>query len=328
MTSALILSPIPVLSFVFLRVLRGFRLWDTDYGKEEKEMPEITAAMVMQLREQTGAAMMLCKEALKETGSDFEAATAYIRVKMGGKMPETSERSASEGVIAVVVVDRQDAAIVELNSETDFVAKSEDFKGLAREIAEQVARQKGHSVETVLTQDSLAQPGTTVQARLEDVYTKLREKIVFKRFAFLSTDANGVLGGYVHVPAYAKIGVLVELGAASAEAAKSEAAQNLARELAMQVAATRPRYLNREEVSERVLAQERDIARTTALNEGKPEAAVEKVVEGRVRKFYEETVLVDQAWLREPKKTVTQVLKEANLSLRRFVRYSVGEQTT
>jgi elongation factor Ts len=289
-------------------------------------MPEITAAMVMKLREQTGAAMMLCKEALKETDGDFEAATVYIRKKLGGKLSASEGRSASEGVIAVVVVDRQDAAIVELNSETDFVAKSEDFKGLARELATQVARQKGHSVETVLTQDSLAQPGTSVQGRLEDVYTKLREKIVFKRFAFISTDANGVLGGYVHVPANDKIGVLVELEAASPEAAGKDAAQNLARELAMQVAATRPRYLSREEVPENILEQERDIARTTARNEGKPEAAIEKVVEGRVRKFYEETVLVDQAWLREPKKAVSQVLKEAGLSLRRYIRYSVGEQ--
>ena len=129
-------------------------------------------------------------------------------------------------MIAVVVLDSQDAAIVELNSETDFVARSEDFKSFARELAEQVARRKG-IVETVLTQDSLAEPGKTVQNRLEDVYTKLREKIVFKRFEFISTDENGVLAGYVHVPANDKIGVLVELEAASPEAAKSEAAQSV-----------------------------------------------------------------------------------------------------
>ena len=291
-------------------------------------MAEITAAMVMKLREQTGAAMMLCKEALKETDGDFETATVYIRKKLGGKLSASEGRSASEGVIAIVVLDSQDAAIVELNSETDFVARSEDFKGLATELAEHVARNKGHNVETVLTQESLASPGSTIQGRIEDAYTKLREKIVFKRFEFISTDANGVLGGYVHVPANDKIGVLVELEAASPEAAKAETAQSLARELAMQVAATRPRYQSRTEVPEKILAQERDIARTTALNEGKPEAAVEKIVEGRVRKFYEETVLVDQAWLRDPKKSVTQVLTAGGLSLRRFVRYSVGEQAT
>lgn len=290
-------------------------------------MAEITAAMVMKLREQTGAAMMLCKEALKETDGDSEQAIVYIRKKLGNKLSGATDRTASEGVIAVVLVDGQDGAIVELNSETDFVARSDDFKALAKEIAEQVARQKGHSVETVLTQDSLAEPGKTVQGRLEDVYTRLREKIVFKRFEFIATDANGVLAGYVHVPANDKIGVLVELEAPSPEAAKSEAALNMGRELAMQIAAARPRYQNRTDVPAKIVDQERDIAASTARNEGKPEAAIEKIVEGRLRKFYEETVLVDQAWLREPKKSVAQVLKENGLSLRRYVRYAVGEQT-
>ncbi len=290
-------------------------------------MPEISAAMVMKLRQQTGAAMMLCKEALTETGGEFEAATVYIRKKLGNKLSGATDRTAAEGVIAVTVVDSQDAAIVELNAETDFVARSEDFKSFARDLAEQVARQKGHSVETVLTQESLAEPGKTVEARLADVYTKLREKIVFKRFEFISTDENGLLAGYVHVPANDKIGVLVELEAASAEASRSEAAHNTGRELAMQIAATKPRFQTREEVPENILNQERDIARETALAEGRPEAQLDKIVEGRLRKFYEEAVLVDQPWLRDPKRTVTQVLKEAGLSLRRFVRYSVGEQT-
>jgi elongation factor Ts len=289
-------------------------------------MAEISAAMVMKLRQQTGAAMMLCKEALKETDGDFEAATVYIRKKLGNKLSGATDRTAAEGVIAVVVLDNQDGAIVELNAETDFVARSEDFKSFAKDLAEQVARQKGHSVETVLTQDSIVEPGKSVQARLEDVYTKLREKIVFKRFEFISTDANGALAGYVHVPSNDKIGVLVELEAASPEAAASEEVQAIGRELAMQIAASKPRFQTREDVSEHILEQERDIARETARTEGRPEAQLEKIVEGRVRKFYEEAVLVDQAWLRDPKKSVAQVLKEAGVTLRRFVRYSVGEQ--
>ncbi|HLJ55741.1 MAG TPA: translation elongation factor Ts [Chthonomonadaceae bacterium] len=290
-------------------------------------MAEISAAMVMKLRQQTGAAMMLCKEALTETGGDFDAATVYIRKKLGGKLSGATDRTAAEGVVAVVVLDRQDAAIIELNAETDFVARSEDFKGFARELAEQVAKGKGHSVETVLTEDSFHEPGKSVQSRLEDVYTKLREKIVFKRFEFISTDEKGVLAGYVHVPANDKIGVLVELEAASAEAAKSDASVAVGRELAMQIAASRPRFQTREEVSEAVVDQERDIARTTAINEGRPEAQIEKIVEGRIRKFYEEAVLLDQVWLRDPKTTVTKVLAQAGLTLRRYVRYAVGEPT-
>ena len=290
-------------------------------------MPEISAAMVMKLRQQTGAAMMLCKEALKETDGDFEAATAYIRVKAGGKMGGAMERTAAEGVVAIVVLDNQDAAIVGLNAETDFVARNPEFKAFAQALAEHVARGKGHSVESVLTEDSFHEPGKTVESRLVDLYTKLREKIVFKRFEFISTDANGALAGYVHVPSNDKIGVLVELEAASPEAAASEDVQAIGRELAMQIAASKPRFQTREDVSEHILDQERDIARETARSEGRPEAQLEKIVEGRVRKFYEETVLVDQAWLRDPKKSVTQVLKEAGVTLRRFVRYSVGEQT-
>lgn len=291
-------------------------------------MPEITAAMVMKLREQTGAAMMLCKEALKATDGDLETATIYIRKKLGGKLTGATDRNASEGVIAIVVLDSQDAAIVELNSETDFVARSEDFKGLAREIAHQIAVQKGHSIETVLNQDSLASPGATVQARLEDVYTKLREKIVFKRFDFVSTDEKGVVAGYVHVPANDKLGVLVELEATSAEIAKSPEATTLARELAMQIAAIKPRFLTREDVPARIIAQEQDIARTKAEAEGRPAAAMDKILEGTTRKFYEETVLLDQAWVREPKKTVAQILTAAGLTVRRYFRYMVGEETT
>ena len=288
-------------------------------------MPDISAAMVMSLRQQTGAAMMLCKEALKESDGDVEAATVYIRKKLGGKLSGATDRTAAEGVVAVVVVDSRDAAIIELNSETDFVARSPDFKSFATALAHQVARHQGHSVETVLTQDSLAEPGKTVQAGLEDLYTKLREKIVFRRFEFISTDENGVLAGYVHVPANDKIGVLVELEAESAEAANSDSARAVGRELAMQIAASRPRFQTRDQVSAALLDQERDIARETAKSEGRPEAQLDKIVEGRLRKFYEESVLVDQAWLRDPKKSVSQVLKEAGVTLRRYVRYSVGE---
>jgi len=291
-------------------------------------MAEISAKVVMELRERTGAGMMDCKAALKETNGDFEEAIVFLRKKMSGKLSgRGAEKTAGEGVIAVVVLDTQDAAIIELNSETDFVARSDDFKALANELAEQVARKQGHSIETVLTQESVVQPGATVQERLHDVFTRLRENIVFKRFEFISTDANGVLAGYVHVPAGDKLGVLVELEASSPEEAKSEAVQNLGREIAMQIAASRPSYLNREEVPEKIVETERDIARTTALNEGKPAAAVDKIVEGRLKKFYEETVLVDQPYLREPKKTVAQVIKEvgAGIKLKRYVRYEVGQ---
>jgi elongation factor Ts len=284
--------------------------------------------MVKDLRERTGAGMMDCKAALTETQGDFEAAIKLLREKMGNKLNLREGRTTAEGVVAVAIVDNQDGAIVELNSETDFVARSEDFKAFARELAHQVARMRGHSVETVLGQPSITNQDMTVQQRLDDLFTKLREKLVFRRMEFISTDTNGALAAYVHVPANDKIGVLVELEAPSADVARSEAVATLGKELAMQIAATHPRYLTRDEVPAPILEQEQEIARTQAQNEGRPAAAIEKIVEGRVRKFYEETVLLDQAYQREPKKTVSQVIKEAGdgISLRRYVRYSVGEE--
>jgi elongation factor Ts len=291
-------------------------------------MPEITASMVKELRERTGAGMMDCKAALNETGGNLDEAIVVLRKKFGNKAENRAGRAASEGVIAVTVLDSQTGAIVELNAETDFVARSDDFKALAKELAEHVAQSKGHSVETVIDETSLVTPGVTVKSRINEVFTKLRENIVFRRFEFISTDACGVLAAYVHVPANDKIGVLVELEAATEEQAKSEALQNLGKEIAMQIAASRPRYLTEGDVPAALLDQERDIARTQAQNEGRPAAAMEKIVEGRVKKFFEEAVLLNQPYLREPKKTVRQIVSEAGtgVGIRRYVRFEVGEK--
>lgn len=297
-------------------------------------MAEITAKMVMELRERTGAGMMACKAALNKTDGDIEEAIVVLRKEMGDKAVGRGDRASGEGVVAVFTQadpnGGQSGAIVELNSETDFVSRSEDFKALARELAEQVARSKGHSVETVLTQESFTQSGAKVQDRITDAFSKMRENIVFRRCAFVSTDANGAVAAYVHVPANDKIGVLVEVEASSAEQAQSEAVQNLGRELAMQIAASRPRYQSRDEVPESILNTEREVAR--AQNEGKPEAAMEKILEGRVRKFYEENVLLDQKYLRDTsgKTSVAQVIKEAGegVSLKRYIRYEVGENVS
>lgn len=289
-------------------------------------MPEITSALIKELRERTGAGMMTCKEALQETQGDLDAAIVYLREKMGSKLGDRGGRTAAEGVVAVTIVDRQDGAIIELNSETDFVARSDDFKAFARELAAQVVKQKGHSVEVVLAQPSTVDGGMTMQDRLQDLFTKLRENIVFRRLEFIATDERGAVAGYVHAPANDKIGVLVELEAGSPEAARSDEVQSLGREIAMQVAAARPRYRSRQDVPEEVLATERQIARTQAINEGRPEAALEKVVEGRVRKFFEDVVLLEQPYVRDPKMSVGQLLQNAGVSLRRFVRYEVGER--
>ncbi len=291
-------------------------------------MPDITAAMVKQLRDRTGAAMMLCKEALVESTGDFDEAVVYIRKKLGAKLSDRGDRVASEGVIAVYVVDGKDAAIIELNSETDFVARADDFKMLAKELAEHVARTKGHSVETVLTEKSLADGNMTVQERVDDVFTRLRERLVFRRFELISTDEKGVLATYVHIPANDRIGVLVELEAPTEAASSSEEAKQIGKEIALQITASSPKYVSREEVPAEVVSREMEIARETAKSEGKPEAAIEKIAEGRLRGFYEESVLLDQPYNRDPKKTVGKLLDESGFNVRRFVRYEVGQGVT
>lgn len=291
-------------------------------------MAEITAAKVKELRERTGAGMMDCKDALKAVDGDFDEAIIFLRKKMGNKLENREGRTTAEGVVATHLSGSV-AAIIELNSETDFVARSDDFKALAQEIAQQVAANGGDSTEAVLDQDSAASPGAPLRVRLEDVFTRLREKIVFKRFARIDAGANGAVATYTHIPSGNKIGVVVELAAESAEVAASEAVQTLGKEIAMQIAAARPRYLNREDVPAEIIATERDIAITQAQNEGRPAAAIEKIAEGRLRKYYEETVLLDQAYLRDPKKTVAQVVKEtaSGLTVKGYVRYEVGEQS-
>lgn len=285
-------------------------------------MAEITASKVKELRDRTGAGMMDCKEALQASEGDLDEAIVFLRKKMGNKLERREGRSTAEGVIATFISGNV-AAIVELNSETDFVARNDDFKALARELAQQVVVNGGDSTEAILAQDSLSTPGSTVHTRLQDVFTKLRENIVFKRFERVDAGDNGAVAAYVHVPANDKIGVVVELG----DVSDAAAAQALGKELAMHIAAANPRYLNREAVPAEVIAQESDIATTQAKNDGRPEAAIPKIVEGRVKKFYEETVLLDQASVRDPKKSVAQVVKETapGATVRRFIRYTVGE---
>ncbi len=290
-------------------------------------MAEITAAMVKSLRERTGAAMMLCKEALVENNGDVDEAIVYIRKKLGAKLSDRGDRVAAEGVIAVAVVDSRDAAIIELNSETDFVARNEDFKLLASQLAHQVAHKKGGTVDVILEQPYHGDESQTMQEKLHDVFTKLRERIVFRRFELISTDERGVLATYVHVPANDRIGVLVELEAPDASTASTPEARTAGKEIAMQVAAGKPHYATREDVPAAKVEQELSIARDTARNEGKPEAAIEKIAQGRLKAFYEEVVLLDQGYLRDPKKTVEQYLKDAGFKLRQFVRYEVGEVT-
>jgi len=277
-------------------------------------MSNFTAADVKKLRELTGAGMMDCKKALEESGGDFDKAVEILRIKGAKDVGKRAGRTTANGLIA-----HSGRALLELNCETDFVAKNAEFVGLAQTLVEHIDGTEPADLNALLNSELSA--GRTVGQVVEEFSAKIGEKIVINRFAVL--DGGAPVAVYLHrkspdlPPA---VGVLVEYAGKSDEAADADA-----RGVAMQVAAMRPKYLSRDEVSDEVIATERRIAEETAREEGKPEAALPKIIEGRVGAFFKDFVLLEQASVQDQKKTVAQILKEAGISVSRFVRFEVGQ---
>jgi elongation factor Ts len=273
----------------------------------------ISAGVVKELRERTGAGMMDCKRALEETDGNLEAAIDLLRSRGAAKAAKRAGREASEGTVAVHIADGV-GALIELNCETDFVARNETFQSLARRLAEHVAR---HATDGVGGGEQVAeQPFLGGDTSVADVVTEASantgENVVLRRFARFEA-AGGVLGSYVHMTG--KIGVLVELDDAADEGA--------ARDVAMHVAAARPLAVTAAEIPADVVERERAVYLEQVRQEGKPEQIQEKIVEGKLRKFYQEQTLMDQAFVKDPDRTVAQVLGGARV--RRFVRFELGD---
>ncbi|MFY0542758.1 translation elongation factor Ts [Brevibacillus sp. H7] len=273
----------------------------------------ISAQAVKELRERTGAGMMDCKKALEETNGDMEKAIDLLRERGIAKAAKKAGRIAAEG-LTNYAIDGNVAAIVEVNCETDFVAKNPEFQTLVKDIAEHVVTQRPASVEAALEQPFKGQGEALSQVISEKIAT-IGENITFRRFSILEKSDNGVFGAYLHMGG--KIGVLVALEGTNDEA--------LAKDLGMHAAAANPRFANREEVSADEIEREREVLKNQALAEGKPANIVEKMVEGRLSKFFEEYVLVEQPFVKDPDKKVSALLKEAGASLKAFVRFQVGE---
>jgi len=276
----------------------------------------VSAADVKRLRDLTQAGMMDCKKALEEAEGDFDKAVEILRIKGAKDVGKRAGRTAANGVVA-----HAGNSLLELNCETDFVAKAEDFVDLAQRLVEYVDANKPADVEALLA--GTLPDGRTVAQAVEETSAKIGEKIVVNRFATL----DGTLAVYMHrkspdLPP--QVGVAVQY-TASDRAGGPDAAAQAARGIAMQIAAMRPKYLTRDEVPEDVVASERRIAEETAREEGKPEAALPKIVEGRVNAFFKDFVLVEQASVTDNKKTVKQVLDEAGIEVTRFVRFEVGQ---
>ncbi|HAR4525300.1 TPA: elongation factor Ts [Staphylococcus aureus] len=275
-------------------------------------MATISAKLVKELREKTGAGMMDCKKALTETDGDIDKAIDYLREKGIAKAAKKADRIAAEGLVHVETKGN-DAVIVEINSETDFVARNEGFQELVKEIANQVLDTKAETVEALM--ETTLPNGKSVDEKIKEAISTIGEKLSVRRFAIRTKTDNDAFGAYLHMGG--RIGVLTVVEGSTDEEA--------ARDVAMHIAAINPKYVSSEQVSEEEINHEREVLKQQALNEGKPENIVEKMVEGRLRKYLQEICAVDQDFVKNPDVTVEAFLKTKGGKLVDFVRYEVGE---
>ncbi len=275
-------------------------------------MANYTAADVKRLRELTGAGMLDCKNALAESDGDFDKAVEVLRIKGAKDVGKRAERATAEGLVAA-----KDGALIELNSETDFVAKNAEFQELADKVVAAALAAKAADVDALKAAHISADPAArTVEQAVADLSAKIGEKLELRRAAYF----DGTVETYLHKRAAdlpPAVGVLVEYTGADKDAAHSAA---------LQIAALKAKYLTRDDVPEDVVANERRIAEETAKAEGKPEAALPKIVEGRVNGFYKDVVLLEQPSVSDSKKTVKALLDDAGVTVTRFARFEVGQQ--
>lgn len=288
-------------------------------------MTQITAAMVKELRDSTGAGMMDVKNALTEAQGNMEEAVVILRKKGLAAAGKKAGRVTAEGAI-VAHVQGNTGVLVEVNCETDFVGRNENFQRFAKEVASAIAQSKASSVEELLAENW---PGSSepVSQKVAEQIASIKENISIRRFARYDAPESAAFGSYIH--GGGKIGVLVEVVAQSGS--KSGDLEEVAKDIAMHIAAAEPRFLRREDVTEKDLETEREIARDAALKSGKPENIVEKMVTGKMDKFYGEACLLEQPYIKDDKATVTQYLQRrgkdagCQYGITRYTRYKLGE---
>lgn len=290
-------------------------------------MAQISATQVKDLRERTGAGMMDCKNALTEANGDFDEAVKVLRKKGLAAAAKKAGRIASEGLVEIHVAGST-AVIVEVNCETDFVAKTDDFKKFVQEVANVILSTGVKSMEELM---KLKWPndaeGHTVEQVVSSKIATIGENVSIRRFVSYRAGNHGIFGTYIH--GAGRIGVIVELGAENSQ--HKPQLESIAKEIAMHVAASEPRYVKREEVSAKDIETEKEIARDQAIKSGKPEAVAEKMVTGKMEKFFGETVLLEQPFVRDDKLTVAKFLQQkeketdTKLEVRRFTRFKLGE---
>lgn len=275
-------------------------------------MAAITAQMVKELREKTGAGMMDCKKALTQTDGDMDKAIDFLREKGIASAAKKADRIAAEGLTSVVV-DGNTAVILEVNAETDFVAKNEAFQTLVKELGNHLLSKKPANIDEALA--STMENGATVQEHINAAISKIGEKMSLRRFEVKTKTDNDAFGAYLHMGG--RISVLTVLEGTTDE--------TVAKDVAMHIAALNPKYVSRDQVSAEEVEHEREVLKQQALNEGKPEKIVVKMVEGRLGKYFEDICLLDQSFVKDPDQKVRKYVESKGATVREFVRYEVGE---
>ena len=276
-------------------------------------MMAITAKMVKELREKTGAGMMDCKKALVETDGNMEDAVDYLRKSGAAQAAKKADRIAAEGTTHISV-DGNEAVLVEVNCETDFVTKNENFQELVKDLGNHLLANKPASVEEALTQ-TMEGASETVEETINNAVATIGEKLTLRRFTQMTKTDADAFGAYLHMGG--RIGALVLLEGSTDE--------DLAKDIAMHVAAINPKYISRDDVATDEVEREKNVLKEQALNEGKPEHIVDKMVEGRLGKFFEDICLLEQAFVKDPDMKVEKLVNKENATVKEFTRYEVGE---
>lgn len=290
----------------------------------------VTAAQINELRKSTGAGMLDCKKALEETGGNFEDAVDYLRKKGLAAAAKKAGRAATEGMVASAIsADGSTGVLLEINSETDFVAKNDKFQAFVAGVANHILSASPATLEDLLAQPSQADATKTIQTQLNEAISVIGENIQIRRFTTFAVAGTGLVGAYIH--AGGKIGVLVEATCDSATALTDDRFKTFVKDVAMHSAAASPQYVCRTEVTADVLEREKEIYRAKARETGKPENIIEKIIEGQINKFYADICLLEQQFVKDTDKTIQQYTAETGkalgttITITRFIKYVLGE---
>ncbi len=290
----------------------------------------VSAAQISELRKSTGAGMLDCKKALEETGGNFDQAVDFLRTKGLAAASKKSGRAATEGmVVAALSANGNKGVLVEINSETDFVAKNDKFQAFVKDVANHVLQAGPATVEELFTQAYVGDSSKTIQTLLSEAISVIGENMQIRRFSTFEVPGAGAVGSYIH--AGGKIGVLVEATCENEAAARDERFANFVKDVAMHCAAASPLYVKRDEVDADVLEREKDIYRAKARETGKPENIIEKIIDGQVNKFYADICLLEQQFVKDTDKTILQYAAETGkalgttITITRFAKFVLGE---